>query len=410
MYICGRTGVFIIQCFFMIFDIVIIQKIAGMFCAGKKKILVTVMTLIFLTYPLANGNMTEEYSLPFILLSIYLFVTDVLREDQKNGPTYVYSFIYGICFGVIAFLRVNNAVSICAAVLYWFIYLIVKKRWKELAINLLCGIAGIAAIVAPVFIAEMKMGSFSEMIYDTFIINLSYSQNSAFLSGLTNIKVLAHMAILFPPMLVAIAIFFKNDYSKKLFLPMSLITCLNIINLLMGGGYNHYFVITVPIFLIALSMLADDRNENQKGIATKAAMSIICGIYVVLCARIVFLNFNDYYLTDKVLNEVDEVSECLSVIPDDEKDSVLGISSPSSYYIYGNVDPCYKYCFIQTMWGNVDPNIHREFIQYMKYNSPKWVFIEKNGNLPYGIDQILKKEYHMEGKCNYCTVYKNNLY
>ena len=60
-----------------------------------------------------SGNLSEEWSLPMIACSLYLLVK--YAANVKDHPLHPrkYAFIHGICFGLLAFIRVNNAISIC---------------------------------------------------------------------------------------------------------------------------------------------------------------------------------------------------------------------------------------------------------------------------------------------------------
>ena len=103
----GRTGLYLLQTVFLWADLWLIDRMTGVFLdetAGGRpgascgtgrstRMVVIGLTLLFLAYPLSNGNLTEEYSLPFILLSLYLFVKDILTTEE---PRLRHSYVYGI--------------------------------------------------------------------------------------------------------------------------------------------------------------------------------------------------------------------------------------------------------------------------------------------------------------------------
>ncbi|MBD5531504.1 MAG: hypothetical protein HDQ98_04770 [Lachnospiraceae bacterium] len=402
----GRNGIFLIQCIFLTVDIWFMLKIAGYFCCGRKVYLAVAAGLIWLAYPLANGNLSEEYSLPFILGIFYFFLKDWM--DARN-PKMRHSYLYGICFGVLFFIRANNAVTICALILGWMYILIKRRQIGALFQHLLAGAAGIATIALPVCIYFWTQGSLREMFYATFLFNLQYSGRAGLIAGFTNPVTLFRMGILFLPILTAAIVFFNEMEDQELKVIMGLVVGLNFCSLFLGHGYNHYFTIILPIVVLLFSLMPLEKGgEKKKGKwrrdLEKGLAGVVFAGYCVLALRIIGSNFYDYYIDKAVLNEYDAVHEKFSQIPVDERDRVLGYEIPAKYYLMGDVLPCYKYGILQYHWEQSNKQIMIDFLAYVREESPLWLVSEKDTN-NMELKTILLESYQLIWEDDYAEYY-----
>ncbi len=421
----GRIGLFLLQTLFLWIDLILLDRMTALFLekAGEKgaktgahaakRWFVIGMTLLLLAYPLANGNLTEEYSLPFIFLSFYLFLKD-MRTLGK--PRLCHSYVYGICFGVLAFIRLNNAVTICAVILFWMIVLIGQKRWKTLLLHLGVGLLGIATVVVPILLYFLLRGTLYDMIYAVFLFNLRYSTGSGFLNRLTSLNTWAHLVILFSPLVLAMLVFGSRIRDGRLKAALELILVLNMVSLFLGQGYNHYFTITVP--LEALLCICLVRQPEQDGDKPKTSlqrwMDLLIRIgfagvaagYCILAVRIIALNGRDYYLDDAVQTEYEAVRGCLSDIPDEERDDVLGYLVPGEYYLMGDVTPCFRYAVLQESWGSIEEQILEDTMQCLSSGEAKWVMITTEEYTNQRALAILDRNYEIVNENDYCKLYR----
>lgn len=402
----GRNGVFLLQCLFMSIDLYYMQKIAGYFCQGRKKSLAVTAALVWLAYPLANGNLSEEYSLPLILIVMDLFLKD---WNECHKPQIRHSYLYGVCFCALFFIRVNNAATIAAVILGWMYVLVRRKQAGELWKHLLAGLAGISTVAVPVCIYFWMQGALWEMFYATFLFNLWYSGNVSLISELTNPATLLRMGILFSPLIAAAVVFFREVKEQELRFVMEMIVVLNFILLFLGHGYNHYFTIILPIVLLLFALLPGRKTEGEQEKALwrtveKALAGVVFAGYCVLALRIVVNNFYDYYIDSAVLKEYDTVRESVSRIPEDERDSVLGYEIPAKYYLMGDVLPCYKYGILQYHWKQNDERVMEDFLSYVEEESPLWLISETDTHNVEFL-AILEEKYELMWKDGYAEYY-----
>lgn len=428
----GRIGVFLIQTAFLWVDLLLLDRMAGLFfdetgeertkTAGRKyavkRWFVIGMTLLLLSYPLANGNLTEEYSLPFIFLALYLFLKDM---DTEGEPGLCHSYVYGICFGILAFIRLNNAVTICAVILYWMIVLIKEKRWKTLLLHLGVGLLGIATVTLPILLYFFMSGSLYEMIYAVFLFNFRYGTEGGFLRRLASLNTWAHLIILFAPLVLAMLVFGTRIRNGRLKAALELILVLNMLSLFLGQGYNHYFTITVPLEALMLICLASRRENETDRKAPQAprqrylelfiriGFAGVAAVYSILAVRIIVLNVKDYYVDDTVRREYEVVQDCLSDIPDGERDAVLGYLVPAEYYLMGEIIPCFRYAVLQESWGSVDAEIMEDTLQYLSGGGARWIIMTTEEYSDQKVPAILEEDYEIVKENDYCRLYRRKM-
>lgn len=423
----GRIGVFLLQTVFLWANLLLLDRMTGLFSGETEdrgiggacrthtagRWLVIGMTLLLLAYPLANGNLTEEYSLPFIFLPLYLFLKDMRTEGK---PALSHSYVYGICFGILAFIRLNNAVTISAIILYWMIVLIKQGRWKKLLSHLGIGLLGIVTVVIPILCYFLIRDSFYEMIYAVFLFNLRYSTGSGFLHRLASLNTWAHLVILFAPLVLAMLVFGGRLRDGRLKAALELILVLNMVSLFLGQGYNHYFTITVPLeALMCICMIfRPDHNRKESETAPKRFPELLLRIgfagvaagYCILAVRIIALNVRDYYVDDAVRKEYEVVQECLSDIPDEERDAVLGYLVPAEYYLMGDVIPCFRYPVLQESWGSIDEQIIEDTMQCLSDKEAKWVMITTEEYPNQEAIALIRENYEPVKGNEYCILYR----
>ena len=129
----GRNGIWFIETLGAIFSVFMIMKICELF-NSRFFIPVIGTAVVYLTL-FGRGNLCENYSLPLVYLCVYLTIKYYQSEVVKHP--WIYSYIYGICFALLAFIRVNNATIICGFVLCIIIRLITAREFDNLIKNII---------------------------------------------------------------------------------------------------------------------------------------------------------------------------------------------------------------------------------------------------------------------------------
>jgi hypothetical protein len=246
----GKAGLFLLQTMMLTINLFIISKISSLFTNKINSIFVMCFFLLLFSGLIENGNQCEEWELLFLLLPIYLSIKHFLT--QKSHPL-LYSFCYGACFGVVSFIRLNDASIIASICLGLIVKTAKEKKYKEILYNLLIFILGILVSVLPFCIYFYLNDSFFDMIYATFTHNLIYSNKSL---QVTFTSILDRLSILGVP----IALSFKaiRDFDKNSGNSLSYILILSLLILFFSVGSDnlpHYFIVVLPLFCVICSIL-----------------------------------------------------------------------------------------------------------------------------------------------------------
>ena len=388
-YVIGaRSGVFFLQCVLLFVNLLLIKKIAHLFRADSRTLILPFLAIFLYTFE--HGGLTEEFSMPFVLAGLYYELRFLMSEKEKHSPGA--AFFYGICLSALAFIRLNNAVVVCALLLGIIFVLIRNRQWVNLLINLLCGIAGFAVIAIPVCLYFYYYGALKDMIYGAFLFNLIYAKNNTHYPILSSSFL--YFVVLFLPAFYAIGIFWRQwrsernrTYASLLFAAIVTYAMLAYTNV-----YLHYFVLGIPIVITAaaanggISLAALRSNAasrmERKGSGTKGrtkfsvmALTGITALYMFLSVFRACAPIYKTYLSDIALREYEQVQKGVSVIPEEERDSVIAYNVLGSFYFHADIIPCYRYFTLQKWMTTEKVNVNREFMRYVSEEHPLWVVI-----------------------------------
>ena len=113
----GRTGAFIIQCINLSVCLYIAAKISDLFAKTFIRIhrcLCFLPMFLIAAVTFEGGNLTEEFCLPTILLSIYFCLKYFKDSEEKKSYKHpvLFSLYNGFAVGYICFIRITNAATI----------------------------------------------------------------------------------------------------------------------------------------------------------------------------------------------------------------------------------------------------------------------------------------------------------
>lgn len=111
----SRTGAWIMQCLWMCIDIFLLDRIlrvSNRSLGFFAELILLLPVMIFFAITLDSGNLTEDFSLPFILLTLYFSVKYMVSYPEKPEHPWIYTLCYGACFAVMVFSRITNGIWI----------------------------------------------------------------------------------------------------------------------------------------------------------------------------------------------------------------------------------------------------------------------------------------------------------
>ena len=397
-YLGGRTGVFVLQCLLLFWDLFYIDRISSLFHADHPTVILSFFSAFFFLFQ--HGNLTEEFSMPLILAAMYYELRYLLSEEDRHDPGT--AFFYGILVGLTAFIRLNNAVVVCALLLCIAVLLIRKRLWLNLLSNLAMGVLGLIAVAGPVCFYYYRHGALYDMIYGTFLHNLIYARNNAHYPILSSSFL--YFVCLFLPGAFAFGVSFMKWRAERnrTYASLMFATAVTYGMLAYTNLYMHYYMLGIPLFTTAAAALGERRSaaeirkqitafflhkksdgKQKTGITSVLLIGMIV-FHILLSAVSAFIPFYKTYLTDIAYNEFALVQEGISVIPEEERDEVIGYNVLANFYYHAGILPCYKYFALQRWMTTEKVNVNQEFMKYLTEEHPLWVIIpveEKKGSV-----------------------------
>lgn len=249
------TGIWFLEWFMMIADMILLFMCARFFIRNRLMCLLatglSVEPLIVLLY---GGNFSEEWALPFILLSLYIFL-DYLMKDRLSSFRII---LCGMSMGAVLCLRLNMIGLWLAFVIVVLIDMVIRKDWKIIGRCMIFFTAGICAVILPYIIYYWKEGALKDMWEWSVLRNISYVEigsASLFSSG-TVAYFMKLDALLYLPFLgMIIMMVIRRDFNRInigecLFYTVSLLLCT-----LGGRALQHYAIVLIPAIIIPISYL-----------------------------------------------------------------------------------------------------------------------------------------------------------
>ncbi len=384
-----KNGILFIQAISISIFCVCIYKIGRTELSERSAILWTLVNLFFLASCYEDGNLTEEYALPFITYSlycIYLYCRTVCMDEKivyDHKPRC--ALIYGLTFGVCLMTRVTNALSVCIGVLTITSVLVITRKWKNLLQNVIGFIVGLLLIIVPFMIYFGLHGAIYEFWYGTLLYNLDYVNAGSWIwqQDVSYIKLVAYVIyILFccvPMTIAGVIILYKRMYAKGVFMLLTGLS--SILYLISSNTYRHYSIIMIPYFILTICEI-------------KRLRSTIIKRYILLLLLVLALSSGmastGIMIISNLRPQNKGYDELLSYIPDTEMESVIGYNMPSGMYLDYDIAPYYAYFHHQDWMGEKSPALMEKIRETFREGTVKWILVK--GDFV-GIQDILDSKY-----------------
>lgn len=369
----GRMGIFIMECINFGVVLWLCQKIYTKYYEGKgiiRSLFVILPLYLVLASTLEGGNITEEWSLPFIFLSLYLALQFILEGKEEHNPRY--AFVYGICFGILALIRITNSVMICAIVGTITIFLMINRKWKNLLWNMLAFVLGVvAAFVAPLLYYGYH-GEAGSMLYCTFVFGFIYgTEDYAIGTG----------ALFLLTFLFTAAVFLIVRQKNKRLILLVLLNILGMaVTLGLGTSTLHDYILITPGMMLGVWEFSKAWKNGQTGIGKKLLLTVL----LVLC--FIYPSYKAMRAGKDILRQATDkttythVMETLDCIPEEERESVWGYAVPMRWYVLADIMPYNKYCGWQEHYMKLTPQIEVEISEMLENEPPIWI-VTKTSNV-----------------------------
>jgi len=162
-------GIWIFEVFSLFASSIIMYKTARFFAGKIPSLLAVVTGMLFFVICLARGNMTEEWSLPYISAALYIFV-DYLKNNKPLSI--IRLFILSLTFVLTFMLRANLVAMWAGFGIILLIKWIVERKYKELIRSLAIILLFVLLCVLPFFLYFYCKGTLPDAIYWVFKFNM----------------------------------------------------------------------------------------------------------------------------------------------------------------------------------------------------------------------------------------------
>jgi len=256
LFLGGFTGIWITELLILFVSVLFAYKTA-LFFSDRRKALAGTLACFIALLPVFTVNAgTEEYSLPFLMISLYIFTKYYF--SQKQNISFGELVALGICFACAIMIRLNMFPLWVGFCLIIFIETIIKRRFLLLGKYVAGFCLGIIIILVPVFLYLKQNG-----ILDTFwkLVVLGGAARGFSGGGLKEIVKIFYIVInrnysfvpLFWGLFFVITKFRKPHFFFYCGYTLSCFLMTLFISFSEGGG--HYNMVLIPFYIPAFTSL-----------------------------------------------------------------------------------------------------------------------------------------------------------
>lgn len=237
--------------------------------------------IILMDY-LEKGNLTEEYALPFIAISLYIFSKYFIDAKSIN---YFEVIFLGFASAVVFSLRANMVVVWLAFSLVIFLRLLVAKEYKTLFKYIFSFLGGLLLFFLPMGVYLYMNGALEAAIFQSLTFNIVYLDNTsnptdAILKLYTSLNN-NFVIILFAAFLAYMVFNWrKADRNEKYFYVGVLLFSIGSYasSALSGRSYMHYLMTMIPVMTLPTALLLQKITNK----VSKYQVAIVAIVFIGL--------------------------------------------------------------------------------------------------------------------------------
>ncbi|MDE6277888.1 MAG: hypothetical protein K2M06_07250 [Muribaculaceae bacterium] len=363
----GKLGVFLLEWLFAVVSFEILYRCGRILgCPVVLNLFAVGVAMIFWAFTIELGNTTEEWSMPFEVLSLYLVLRYLKGVSSRIA---VPALIIGLCFGFVAMVRLNNNCIICGEALFFVAWFAYKRQFGSLAKVVAFFILGCLLAVLPFVIYFIVKGSVFDMVLANYTFNIDYLNKWAVETS--TMDYIRRIVRMIPCLVLPVAAYFYSGHGSKLIFPlMAAISVVTFAVFFKGAGYIHYYVMIAPLAALCVQVCAFNPRR---------------GFFLGVLISFPYWGYQSYSLSKYLMQNVKEqdgdailngaVEFISENIPPAERDSVYAMG------MYRAVDalwrsghyPVGKYFFLQDKFVRVNDFVKDDISRSFKAANPRWI-------------------------------------
>lgn len=307
------SGMWLIELVNMTAFAIVVMKTSALFSRSRTvHVLATVITLFIAGMQAYDeGNYTEEYALPWIGLSLYIFLKYFITKEYRKRDL----VLLGSSAAVVLLLRANMIGVWAALIPATLVSLILQRRWKDIWYSVLFFIIGMLVVFVPVCLIAYSDGWLEAMWQYYVMFNFAYAASDG--SSLPNL--LSTMVFLAGRMslgLVLVLALPLNSRNRVALLNLLAFAVSLLLASMSGRMYSHYAMVLIPFVVMPCTFwvdgLLDRRLVSRIPSIVKTGLPLICSLLIVVAIFISMVFFPRQFAHTEVSRYLEENTE-----PDD---------------------------------------------------------------------------------------------
>ncbi len=377
----GKFGVLCVQMLAFAASLFLTYKTARLFLPAKGCLLALAAFCYYYITMVEGGNLSEEWSLVFSLLPMYLSLQFVSMGDKIASHPLRRSLVYGLCLGAQVYIRLNNASIICGIILAFVILLCIEKAYAALFANAGMVFAGVVLVSLPIVAYFAAHGALVAFFEAAFVDNFVYAFAGAGTKTALDVLTVLMRLLLYPVLLVVTYRLVRaGALSRGVAI---LVVCMGSVSaplLFLGYGYLHYMLVFAPVMVLTLCLVGKAYANHalcprRPVLALVAVLCIATVPFAYRFARQVGVNIA-MDLFDYRQDEIESVAQIMQHVPESDEGSVWAYDVNARFYLYADVLPCYTYFVSQSFHSQAAPEIAAEIDEMLlSGDAPQWIVV-----------------------------------
>ncbi len=365
LWLGGNFALLLMQTLSLTVTLLIWDKMLAFYRTEKERLVCLGIALVLLLGFYDGGDLSEEWCLPFASypILVYLKALNTQKDIRKSDM-----FAIGICFGIIAFIRINNASSFLGFIVYLYLIWLLKKDFKKffsMLFYFLFGITLIAGSCVLYFYLKAGTEGISEMLYGAFF---SYFEYFDYNIQQTTLHFVSY--ILF--VVVFISLLCINTIKQKEILIPTLISYAVFVISSGTRCFTHYLMALLPLFVVGF-MTINFKQHRRVNLVLTFTATILLANYLI---RPVGFFFNDLILQKEPFKtSYSKFHDCIQEIPESERDSIYNYNLSgigAGMMQHERLLQCNRVLYSPLAFHL--PKLHNEEIS-KPFIMPKWILI-----------------------------------
>ena len=369
-FLGGTTGVWITELIIIFISFLFMYKTALLF-TNIKTALLTVFFTSLATHPFYYVNAgTEEYALPFLAVSFYIFTKHYISTKKTN---FFEINILGISFACSIMLRLNMFPLWAGFCLIIVIESILKKKYIDILKYITGFIFGILLIFIPIYIYLRTNNAVGDFYNYVILGGVTRGFRSTLKDSVKLFYLVINRNYSFIPLCVGLIWLITKYKNINTFYFYGYISSylLSIIFLSFSFGNSHYNLILIPFFVPAITYL----SESLLGLFSKVKYKYLA---LVLFFCVAFsegiIRFSYYLLFDLDSNNPHKIAGKIIDENTSPDDKIINLGWNGHIYPYSKRDFASRYIYQAEAFDHI-PGSQEEFISTIKNNNPKIITI-----------------------------------